>query len=227
MIEAVYTPANGNFTGSTSPTATEVVNKGQPKVGISLPSTTAKPITAGESLTFTVTVSAGGDAFPVVFPCIFGLMPSGGTPATGLPNPVAQTGQVNFYDGTTLLNTTAPIALVNGTATFTTTTLPVGLNAISVQYLGNTNYLTGSSRKLYVHVGTSTTTTTTTTSKTDSTTGNTGSTTGCPGSTTGSGQTGGGATKVATTLLAAGRSVAAEAVATVLSKFDVFPKVQV
>ncbi len=232
VIEAVYTPANGNFTGSTSPTVTEVVNKGQPKVGISLPSTTTRPITSGESLTFTATVSAGGYAFPVVFPFGCGLATSDGTPATGLPDPVAPNGDVNFYDGTTLLNTGGPIALVGGKATFTTTTLPVGLNAISVQYLGDANYLTGSSRTLYVCVTTSTATTETTSTASSKTSctiaaggfaiamaGGSGSTTaysiaasGCTGSTNSSG---------------ASASTIAQAVASVFSALGACPKLPV
>jgi hypothetical protein len=68
----------------------------------------------GQSVTFTATVS------PVA--------PGGGTP----------TGTVEFFDGTTELDTET---LDNtGTATFTTTALVAGSHAITVQYLGDSNF---------------------------------------------------------------------------------------
>ena len=56
--------------------------------------------------------------------------------ATGAP-----TGSVNFYNGTTLLNTT-PVLLSGGTATFTTTNLSAGTTyQITAVYSGDSNFL--------------------------------------------------------------------------------------
>ena len=157
VIEAVYNipSTNSNVIGSTSKTVTVIVNQAQPQVSVSLPSTTTRPITSGESLTFTATVSAGGlgyafplmypggNAFPLVSPGICVLLPwGGGTPATGLPDPAAPTGSVEFLDGTTVL-ATVPLTTVStstsSTATYTTSSLIVGLHAISVVYLPGTD----------------------------------------------------------------------------------------
>ncbi len=64
-----------------------------------------------------------------------------GTPgAAGLPNP----GTVSFYNGTTLLNSTA-VSIVGSTASFTTLTsgpteLPVGQQQITATYNGNSSF---------------------------------------------------------------------------------------
>ncbi len=69
------------------------------------------PSRPGQTVTLSVTVTA----------------PSGGIPA----------GTVRFFDGTTLLGTAT---LQGNTATFTTSTLAVGVHPLSAQYLGNGNF---------------------------------------------------------------------------------------
>jgi sugar lactone lactonase YvrE len=54
------------------------------------------------------------------------------------------TGTVNFYDGTTLLNTT-PAPLSGGVATLTLTTLPVGANSLTAVYSGNIDFIASTS----------------------------------------------------------------------------------
>jgi hypothetical protein len=71
----------------------------------------ADPAAAGQPVTFTATVSSGG----------------GGTP----------TGTVAFYDGTTLL---AVVNVVNGTATFITSSLSLGDHYITAVYSGDADF---------------------------------------------------------------------------------------
>ena len=72
------------------------------------------PSEFGQSVTFTADVDAVA-------------------PGAGVP-----TGQVTFYDGTTAIDTAT---LVNGSATFTTSTLAVGSHSIIVQYGGDSNFI--------------------------------------------------------------------------------------
>ena len=73
----------------------------------------ANPSAYGDALTFTATVTAQ-------------------SPATSTP-----TGNVDFYDGATLLGTRQ---LAGGIATFTTSTLTTGTHALAAQYSGDTRY---------------------------------------------------------------------------------------
>jgi hypothetical protein len=50
------------------------------------------------------------------------------------------TGAITFYDGATVLGT---VALVNGSAIYSTATLPAGLHAIHVSYSGDTDFQSG------------------------------------------------------------------------------------
>jgi Bacterial Ig-like domain (group 3) len=74
--------------------------------------------TSGQSVTFTATVS--------------GVAPGGGTP----------TGQITFYDGSTMLTA---VTLSGAKATYTTTSLPAGSNSISASYSGNANFTASTS----------------------------------------------------------------------------------
>jgi subtilisin family serine protease len=78
-------------------------------------------------------LSVGNDAFVA------------GTPLTFLATvtPASATGYVIFFDGTTAI--TGPIALSNGSASFTTTSLSVGTHSIRAQYDGDANYNASSS----------------------------------------------------------------------------------
>lgn len=112
-ITAVYA-GNTTFAGSTSPALPFVV--GQPVLPGTTSSLTASPttITSGASVTFTDTVA-----------------PAPG--ATGTP-----TGTVAFMNGATNLGS----ATLNssGMATFSTTALPVGADAVTAVYAGDTNF---------------------------------------------------------------------------------------
>jgi hypothetical protein len=66
------------------------------------------PSVVGQAVTFTATVSSVND----------------GTPQ----------GNVSFYDGSTLLNT---VALTNGIAFFSASTLPAGTHTITAQFSGS------------------------------------------------------------------------------------------
>jgi len=112
-ITATYV-GDVNYVTSTSAAVTEVVN--------TVPTTTAvtsslNPSPTGGSVTFTATVSTTGS--------------------------IAPTGNINFYDGATLLDSTAIAA--NKTATFTTSALALGSHTITATYVGDTNYVTSTS----------------------------------------------------------------------------------
>ena len=113
-IVAIYT-GDANFTGSTSATWTHAVNKDTSTT--SYPTSSVNPSVFGQSVTFTVTVTAG--------------WPGSGTP----------TGTVTFTDGATTLGTGTTNG--SGLATFTTSTLSVNNHQIVATYVGDTNF-TGS-----------------------------------------------------------------------------------
>ncbi len=104
---------DGNFTGNTSSAFSQTVNQAGSATSLSLSSS---KVVYGQSVTFTATVGA--------------VAPGSGTP----------TGSVEFFDGTTELDTAD---LSGGSATFGTATLAVGTHSITAQYLGDDNF-TGS-----------------------------------------------------------------------------------
>jgi trimeric autotransporter adhesin len=115
QVEASY-PGDSNFAPSVSglfplvvtakPSATTVVSSLNPEV-------------AGESVTFTATVTST----------------AGGTP----------TGTVTFNNGSTALGTGAVTLNGSGVATLSTTALVVGSASITASYSGDTNYAPGTS----------------------------------------------------------------------------------
>jgi hypothetical protein len=106
---------NANFTSASASSTLTVNQAGTTTALVGGPS----PSVYGQSVTFTATVS------PVA--------PGGGTP----------TGSVEFFDGTTALDTET---LDNtGTASFTSSALAVGSHSITVQYLGDGNFTGNSS----------------------------------------------------------------------------------
>jgi hypothetical protein len=113
-IAAIYN-GNSNFNGSTSNTLNQTVNAASTATALS---SSANPSVAGQSVTFTATVTAN-------------------SPGTGNP-----TGSVNFsIDGgapTTvqLLNNGGPVL----TAILTTSTLSVGSHTVTAMYNGSTNF---------------------------------------------------------------------------------------
>ena len=108
-ITAVY-GGDTNFTGSTSPVFTQLVNEYASTTAVS---SSAQPSAYGQSVTFTATVSAIG---------------------TGEGTP---TGSVTFYDGSNALDTAM---LSGGTATFTTSSLAAGTYSITAVYSGDSNF---------------------------------------------------------------------------------------
>ena len=68
----------------------------------------------------------------------------GGRPGAGTP-----TGSVQFFDGTTSLGTAS---LSGNTAILTTTTLPVGTDSLTAQYLGDANFTVSTSSAVSVTI---------------------------------------------------------------------------
>jgi len=129
-ITAVYA-GDANFTGSTSPVTTPVVNQAATTMTLA---SSPNPSAFGQPVTLTATASA--------------LAPGAGTP----------TGTASFFDGATLLGTGTLNAA--GKATFTTTTLALGTHSITAVYSGDANY-TGSTSSVVSPVVNQTATTTT------------------------------------------------------------------
>ena len=111
-ITVVY-GGDTNFTGSTSPTFTEVVEVVNEYASTTAVSSSVEPSVYGQSVTFTATVSATA--------------PGEGTP----------TGNVTFYDGSTALDTET---LSGGSATFSMSSLAVGTHSITAIYGGDANF---------------------------------------------------------------------------------------
>ncbi|MER6334871.1 Ig-like domain repeat protein, partial [Streptomyces sp. NPDC001034] len=98
------------FTGSTSPVDSQSVVKGSSSTAVS---TAPEPSVFGQAKTLTATVSA--------------VAPASGTP----------TGTVTFFIGGI---PQAPVPLVGGVATLTTSTLPVGVRSVRAAYNGDANF---------------------------------------------------------------------------------------
>ena len=116
-ITAVYSNSDGNYTGSTSPVLSQVVNASGTKTVLR---SSPNPSTFGQSVTLSATVTA----------------------TTG-PTP---TGSVSFYLGSptgTLLGTGNLNA--SGTATFSTSGLPGGSDSLYAVYAGSANDSTSTS----------------------------------------------------------------------------------
>ena len=128
-ITAKYPGDPGRFLASTSSSAVSVTVYKAP----SATSLEALPTSAmfGQEVTLTATVTAFYD----------------GTP----------TGNVEFFDGTTLLG---PADVSSGAAVLRTNSLAVGLHSISAKYLGDGNFLAGTSAAVVVTVARAQTTTT-------------------------------------------------------------------
>ena len=112
-----------NFATSTSPAATVTVAQASTTTTLTASTSSAA---LGGSVVLTATVA------PV--------SPGAGTP----------TGTVTFLDGTTTLGTGT---LSGGVATFTTTALPIAVNAITAQYSGDTNFAASTSAATSVTSG--------------------------------------------------------------------------
>ena len=121
LISVVYS-GNANFATSTSSTLTETISKSPTTTGLAA---SPDPAVAGQSVTFTATVS------PV---------------PTGTP-----TGTVSFYSGTTLLGTATVDS--SGVATFSDSSLTAGTATITAVYSGNAGLAGSTSEPLTLTVG--------------------------------------------------------------------------
>ena len=110
---AVQYDGDSNFSGSNSSPLTQTVN---PIASETTLQSSENPADYGDSVTFTATVSS----------------------SSSTPGLVAPSGKVEFFDGSTHLDTET---LSGGSASFTTSSLGVGANQqIEASYLGDTNY---------------------------------------------------------------------------------------
>ena len=116
-ITASYS-GDGNFTASTAPSFTQVVNKDNTTTNLVV---TVNPSVYGQSISFTASVAAVA-------------------PGTGTP-----TGSVTFFDGSTTLST---VTLTAGVATYTTTKLATGQHTITAAYNGNSTFAISTSAAL-------------------------------------------------------------------------------
>lgn len=111
-ITATYSGDN-NFITSTSNILNKTVNQAATLPTVTSITSSPNPPTFGTLVTFNVTVAP---TFP----------------GSGIP-----TGTISGYYGTTLIGTAS---LVNGSASFSTSTLPAGVDTIIVKYNGDTNF---------------------------------------------------------------------------------------
>ncbi len=140
----------GNVTAVFSTTATSTSNPG------TYPITAA--LTGSAAANYSVTLGAGSGSLTVAqAPTTTTLASSAASPVLGssvtLTATVASTtsgtpsGTVNFFNGTTQLNS-SPVALSGGVATLTVTNLPLGSQSLSAVYSGSTDFAASTSQPL-------------------------------------------------------------------------------
>ncbi|HWE93172.1 MAG TPA: Ig-like domain repeat protein, partial [Tepidisphaeraceae bacterium] len=127
-VSAIYS-GSSSFAGSTATAVTQTVNKASTNTAIS---SSLNPATAGQSVTFTATITA--------------IAPGSGTP----------TGSVTFFDGTTAVG--SGMLSASGKATWTTTSLSATSHSISASYAGDTNFAGSTSSTLNQTINPATTT---------------------------------------------------------------------
>ncbi|MDB5330308.1 MAG: hypothetical protein JWP03_1459 [Phycisphaerales bacterium] len=132
-VSAVYS-GSSSFAGSTATSVTQTVNKASTSAALA---SSLNPATAGQSVTFTATLSA--------------IAPGAGTP----------TGTVTFFDGTTAVGSGTLSA--SGKATWTTSTLSAASHSISASYAADSNFAGSTSATLNETINPATTTASTTT----------------------------------------------------------------
>jgi sugar lactone lactonase YvrE len=140
----------GNVTAVFSTTATMTSAPGAYPITVALQGSAAGNYTVAPG-------SGSGSAVIAKAPSLTTLVTSTTTPISGTPfvatatvistTSGTPTGTVNFMNGAVLLNT-APVALVNGVASFNISTLPVGPLDLAATYSGDTDFLTSSSSAL-------------------------------------------------------------------------------
>jgi len=128
-IVATYN-GDANFATSASPALNRTVNKASTNTTVTSITSTPNPPTFGTLVTFNVAVT------PV-------------SPGAGVP-----TGVITGFYGTTSLGTAT---LVNGIASFSTSTLPVGVQTILVKYAGDTNFTASQTTATETVIGATTT----------------------------------------------------------------------
>ena len=128
-ISAVY-GGDSNFTGSTSPGTFQTVNKAATTTSVT---SSANPSVHGQNVTFTATVT------------------------TTAPGAGTGTGTMFFRDGASTLGSGAVNA--SGVATFSTSSLAVGLHSITAFYAGDANFNASTSAGIFQTVNAAATTT--------------------------------------------------------------------
>ncbi|WP_422928206.1 beta strand repeat-containing protein [Singulisphaera sp. PoT] len=121
---------DGNFQVSTSPGLAQTISA--TAATTTALSTSASSTTFGQSITLTANVSPNASSSTTL------------------------TGSVQFFSGTTSLGTST---LTNGVATLATTALPVGSDAVTAKYLGDSNFAPSTSAASTVTVSQASTTT--------------------------------------------------------------------
>jgi hypothetical protein len=140
----------GNIAAAFSTSATIISDPGTFPIAVAL--------TGGAAGNYTVALGSGAGSLVIAqAPAQTTLTAGSGTSILGtsltLTATVASTtsgipgGTVNFYDGTTLLNS-SPSAVSSGTATLVTTALPAGTQSITAVYSGNTDFTSSTSSAL-------------------------------------------------------------------------------
>jgi hypothetical protein len=144
----------GNVTAFFTSAATVTSNPGAYPIAVSLAGSAAG--------NYTVALGSGSGSVTISqAPTTTTLTASNGTPISGtsvtLTATVASTtsgtpgGTVNFFSGTTLLNST-PVALSGGVAAFATSPTAVGAEGVTAVYSGNVDFIASSSSVLTVSV---------------------------------------------------------------------------
>jgi len=137
----------GNVTANYSTTATATSAPAVYPISVAL--------TGSAASDYTVTLGAGSGSVTIApAPSTTTLTASSGSPVLGtsltLTATVASTttgtptGAVNFYNGTTLLNS-GPVVVNNGVATLALTSLPVGSQSITATYSGSADFISSTS----------------------------------------------------------------------------------
>ncbi len=137
----------GKVTASYTATATATSAPGLYPISVAL--------TGSAAGNYTVSLGAGSGSITIApAPSTTTLTASSGSPILGTSLTLTAmadstttgtpTGTVNFYNGTTLLNS-APVALGNGIATLALTSLPVGSQSITATYSGSTDFISSTS----------------------------------------------------------------------------------
>jgi len=143
----IYTPAAGTVLAVGAQTLT--VNAAATTDYNAASATVTQQVNSVSTITATTTLVTGPTSSPTSgVPLTFTATVTPVAPAVGIP-----TGTVTFFDGTTAVS--APVALTNGVASFTTSTLTIGNRRLSAQYSGDANNTASTSAVFMEYVGSS------------------------------------------------------------------------